>query len=327
MSQLLDLVRERVVIYDGAMGTSILNCNSTPQDYGGIEGCNEYLVFVQPRHRSRRSTPRFLEVGVDVLETDTFGGSLHQAGGVRPRRADLRAQPRPPPSSPAASPTTTRPPATRASSPARSARPACCPPPKTRCSASTASSEVVELFLDQVRGLVDGGAIVLIIETIQDILELKAAVHAILRVRDESGSLRPDPGLRSRSTPAGRMLLGTDIAAALAILEALPVDVVGLNCSTGPEHMREPARYLGEHATRPVAIIPNAGIPINVNGLAVFPLEPEPMARDLREMVEEFGVGIVGGCCGTTPEHLDGAGRRRSGAGPSSAAPARSRCR
>ena len=100
------------------------------------------------------------------------------------------------------------------------------------------------------------------------------------------------------------MLLGTDIAAALAVLEALPVDVVGLNCSTGPEHMREPARYLGEHSTRPVAVIPNAGLPLNVNGLAVYPLAPDEMARDLREMVEQFGVGIVGGCCGTTPEHL-----------------------
>ena len=107
------------------------------------------------------------------------------------------------------------------------------------------------------------------------------------------------------------MLLGTDIAAALNILEHLPVDIIGLNCSTGPDYMREPARYLGEHATKPVAIIPNAGIPINVNGLAVFPMEPEPMARGLREMVEEFQVGLVGGCCGTTPDHLKARRRTR----------------
>ena len=102
---------------------------------------------------------------------------------------------------------------------------------------------------------------------------------------------------------------------------ALPVDVVGLNCSTGPEHMREPARYLGEHSTRPVAVIPNAGLPLNVDGLAVYPLEPDEMARDLREMVEQFGVGIVGGCCGTTPEHL-AALVREIGRRPASARPA-----
>src|SRR5688500_9175160 len=116
------------------------------------------------------------------------------------------------------------------------------------------------------------------------------------------------------------MLLGTEIAAALAILEAIPVDVVGLNCSTGPEHMREPARYLGEHATRPVAIIPNAGLPLNANGLAVYPLGPAEMARDLREMVVQFGVGIVGGCCGTAPVQLTGlvqvVGGRPSSVGP-----------
>src|SRR5919112_6693889 len=164
-------------------------------------------------------------------------------------------------------------------------------------------SEVVELFIDQVKGLADGGVDLFIIETTQDILELKAAVHAILRVRNESGLFIPIQAQVTLDT-SGRMLLGTDIAAALSVLEALPVDVVGLNCSTGPEHMREPARYLGEFSTKPVSVIPNAGLPLNVNGLAVYPLGPDEMARDLCEMVEQFGVGIVGGCCGTTPEHL-----------------------
>ncbi len=134
------------------------------------------------------------------------------------------------------------------------------------------------MFIDQVRGLADGGSDLFIIETTQDILELKAAVHAILRVREETGVHIPIQAQVTLDT-SGRMLLGTDIAAALAVLEALPVDVVGLNCSTGPEHMREPARYLGEHSTRPVSVIPNAGLPINVNGQAVYPLEPDVMAR------------------------------------------------
>ena len=99
------------------------------------------------------------------------------------------------------------------------------------------------------------------------------------------------------------MLLGTDIAAALNVLEHLPIDIIGLNCSTGPDYMREPARYLGEYATKPVAIIPNAGLPINVNGLAVFPMEPEPMARRSPRNGRRIRVGLVGGCCGTTPDH------------------------
>ena len=101
------------------------------------------------------------------------------------------------------------------------------------------------------------------------------------------------------------MLLGTDIASAMTTLESLRVDVLGLNCSTGPEHMREPIRFLTEHATRPVSCIPNAGLPLNTGtGDAVYPLEPEPMATMLAEFVRDFGVRIVGGCCGTTPEHL-----------------------
>src|SRR5437773_4975264 len=101
------------------------------------------------------------------------------------------------------------------------------------------------------------------------------------------------------------MLLGTDIASAMTTLEALKVDVIGLNCSTGPEHMREPVRYLTSHATLPISCIPNAGLPLNTGtGDAVYPLEPAPMAEMLGEFVSDFGVSIVGGCCGTTPEHL-----------------------
>ncbi len=163
--------------------------------------------------------------------------------------------------------------------------------------------EIVDLFTDQIRGLVDGGSDILIIETVQDILELRAAIYAVMKLREAGGRAVPIHASLTLDT-SERMLLGTDIAAGLSILEHLPVDFIGLNCSTGPEYMREPARYLGEYSTRPVAIIPNAGIPINQDGMAVFPLEPDSMARQLREMTESFGVGIVGGCCGTTPDHL-----------------------
>jgi 5-methyltetrahydrofolate--homocysteine methyltransferase len=300
-SAYLDLVRERVVVYDGAMGTSIQRYGLDAAGYGGIEGCNEYLVHHAPAiieeiHAS------FLETGVDVIETDTFGGSLLKLEeyGLGERTYELNR----------AAAELARGVANHYSAKSHPRFVAGSIGPTGLLPASEDPllgnhrfQEVVALFLDQVRGLVDGGADLLLIETTQDILELKAAIHAILRVREERGVALPIQAQVTLDT-AGRMLLGTDIAAALAILEALPVDVVGLNCSTGPEHMREPARYLGEYSTRPVAIIPNAGLPINVDGQAAYPLEPDEMARDLREMVDSFGIGLVGGCCGTTPEHL-----------------------
>src|SRR5207237_8957123 len=103
---------------------------------------------------------------------------------------------------------------------------------------------------------------------------------------------------------SGPRLLGTDIAAVMSTLVALRIDIVGLNCSTGPEYMREPVRFLAENCPLPISTIPNAGIPLNVNGLAVYPMEPEPMAAALREFISEFGVNIVGGCCGSSNEHL-----------------------
>jgi 5-methyltetrahydrofolate--homocysteine methyltransferase len=139
---------------------------------------------------------------------------------------------------------------------------------------------------------------VLLIETSQDILEVKAAVAGIEQLFSEIGRRVP---LQAQVTldVSGRMLLGTDIASAMTTLESLGVDVIGLNCSTGPEHMREPVRYLSEHATLPLSVIPNAGLPLNTGvGEAVYPLEPAPMAEALAEFVRDFGVRIVGGCCG-----------------------------
>src|SRR4029077_8527527 len=145
---------------------------------------------------------------------------------------------------------------------------------------------------------------VLLIETAQDILEVKAALTGFERLFAELGRRVPVQAQVTLDT-SGRMLLGTDIASAIATLEAMRVDVIGLNCSTGPEHMREPIRYMTEHASLPISVIPNAGLPLNPGrGEAIYPLEPLPMAGMLREFVEEFGVRIVGGCCGTTPEDL-----------------------
>ncbi len=163
--------------------------------------------------------------------------------------------------------------------------------------------ELSETFREQAVGLIRGGVDLLLIETSQDILEVKAAIIGIHKAFDETQVYLPIQAQVTLDT-TGRMLLGTDINASLAILEGMGIDVIGLNCSTGPEHMREPIRILGENSTLPVSCIPNAGLPLNVDGQAVYPLEPEPYANDMYEFVTKHNVSIVGGCCGTTPEHL-----------------------
>ncbi|HUE75477.1 MAG TPA: homocysteine S-methyltransferase family protein, partial [Chloroflexota bacterium] len=167
---------------------------------------------------------------------------------------------------------------------------------------NTTFEQLAGFYGQQAQALVEGGADLLIIETQQDLLETKAAIVGSRRAFKSMGRSVPLQVQVTLDT-SGRMLLGTDIAAVLATLEALRVDVIGLNCSTGPEHMREPVRYLCENTTRLISVIPNAGLPINVGGQAVYPLEAEPLAAALAEFVTEFGVNIVGGCCGTTPEH------------------------
>ena len=302
MSTFLNLVRQRPVIYDGSMGATILNMQLSAEDYGGKEGCNDYLSVIRPDiiegiHAS------YLEAGCDVLETNSFGGSLIKLEeyGIGEQTYDLNRAAAALARRVADQYSTEKHPRFVAGSIGPSGL---LPASDDPMLGNHRFQQIVDLFLDQVRGLVDGGSDVLIIETVQDILELKAVIHAAQRVFAEKGRAIP---IQASITldKSGRMLLGTDIAAALNIMEHLPVDIIGLNCSTGPDYMREPARYLGEYSTKPVSIIPNAGIPQNVNGLAVFPMEPEPMARDLREMVENFDVGIVGGCCGTTPDHIE----------------------
>ncbi len=163
--------------------------------------------------------------------------------------------------------------------------------------------ELADVFREQALGLIRGGVDLILIETSQDILEVKAMIHGILQAFQETGIFLPIQAQVTLDT-TGRMLLGTDIQAALTILEGLPIDVIGLNCSTGPDYMREPIRFLGEQSTLPVSCIPNAGLPLNVDGQAVYPLEPQPFAETLVEYVDKYKINVVGGCCGTTPEHL-----------------------
>ncbi|MGI8510136.1 MAG: methionine synthase [Gemmatimonadaceae bacterium] len=294
----------RVLVYDGAMGTNIQLYHLTPEDFGGkdLEGCNDNLVLTRPDVISAIHES-FLEVGCDVVETCTLHstprrleewGLLGKAEELNIKAAQIAR---------AACDKYATP--DRPRFVAGSMGPTGMLPSSTDAVLSNVSfAELAENYYAQGKALVEGGVDVLLIETSQDILEVKAAVAGLERVFAEIGRRVP---IQAQITLdiSGRMLLGTDIASAMTTLESLRVDVIGLNCSTGPEHMREPVRYLAEHARLPLSVVPNAGLPINTGvGEAVYPLEPEPLADALAEFVRDFGVRIVGGCCGTTPEHL-----------------------
>ena len=300
----LDALEKKVLVYDGAMGTSLQKQNLTAEHFGGekYNGCNDYLVISYPEaveavHRS------FLEVGVDVLETNTFRSNriTMQEYGLQDRVIEINE-------------TASQLARTLADEYARqtgqprfvagSIGPSGKLPSANDPELSNVGfDELADVFREQAIGLIHGGVDVLLIETSQDILEVKAAIRGIHRAFEETGVYLPIQAQVTLDT-TGRMLLGTDVNAALAILEGMGIDVIGLNCSTGPEHMREPIRILGENAALPVSCIPNAGLPLNVDGQAVYPLEPEPFANDLYEFVTKHNISIVGGCCGTTPEHL-----------------------
>lgn len=303
MSRFLETLSQRVLIYDGAMGTNIQSYQLSAEDYGGqaTEGCNEYLILTKPSVIEEIHTG-FMEAGCDVLESDTFTGSrlkLEEYGlGTRTHEINLAAA------------RLARGIADRYSTPeqprfvAGSVGPTgMLPSSNDPLLSNITYRQLVDIFQEQAAALLEGGVDVLLIETSQDILEVRAAITGLRRAMRQVGRSVPIQAQVSLDT-SGRMLLGTDIAAVMHTLVALRVDVIGLNCSTGPEHMREPVRYLSENCPLPISTIPNAGLPLNVNGLAVYPMEPEPMAEALREFITELGVNIVGGCCGNSHEHL-----------------------
>jgi 5-methyltetrahydrofolate--homocysteine methyltransferase len=303
-SPYLQALERRVLVYDGAMGTNIQRYNLSAEDFGGkeLEGCNDHLVLTRP-DVIREIHESFLAVGCDVVETCTFQSTprrLHEWGlGDKVREINVAAA------------RLARAAADKYSTPDKPRFVAASMGPTGMLPSSSdpmlsqiTYDELAQNYYEQAKYLVEGGVDLLLIETSQDILEVKAAVAGIEKLFAEIGRRLP---IQTQVTldVSGRMLLGTDIASAMTTLESLKVDVIGLNCSTGPEHMREPVRYLSEHATLPLSVIPNAGLPINTGvGEAVYPLEPGPMATALSEFVKDFGVRIVGGCCGTTPAHL-----------------------
>jgi 5-methyltetrahydrofolate--homocysteine methyltransferase len=280
------------------MGATLEQFELTEEDYGGLAGkCHEALILNRPDviegvHSS------MLDAGAEVLETDTFQASRLKLGewGLADYTVEIN---------------------TKAAEIARKAAgeqrfvagsigpTGFLPASEDPSLGQIKFGELVEIFAEQAGGLIDGGADLIIIETAQDILEVKAAIFGAREAFKTTGRTLPIHTSVSLLPNGGKMLLGTDISSVLTTLEALKADVIGLNCSTGPEDMRDAIRFLGEFCSVPVACVPNAGLPLQgPDGETIFPERPGPLADALSEFVERYGVGVVGGCCGTTPEHI-----------------------
>ena len=288
----------RVVIFDGAMGTSLQLAGLSAEDFGGpqLEGCNEALVLSRPDavsavHRA------FLEVGVDVIETDAFGafGVVLAEYGLENRVREINL----------AAARIARQAADEAATDGRPRWVAGNLGPGTRFPTLGQIPYVAlrDSYEEQAAALLAGGVDILIIETVFDLLQAKAAMNACTRAMVAAGRRVP---LQVQVTIelTGRMLPGTEIGAALAALEAMRPDVIGLNCATGPAEMGEAVRHLAQHCRVPVAVQPNAGLPTVVDGAMHYDLTPDALADHLERFVTELGVNVIGGCCGTTPDHL-----------------------
>lgn len=327
MNALVEALSQRVLIYDGAMGTQIQAAHLNPDDFtlydrpeypevvrraaerlGGklLDGCNEILNLTRPDvvesiHR------RYLEAGADLIETNTFGATSivlaeyqipelveeisRAAGEIARRAADAMSTPDRP----------------------RFVVGAVGPGTKLVSLGQTTFAVLESTYCDAFRAMLETGADAILIETAQDLLMAKAAVVGATRAMDEAGRRVP-LFVQVTMEQTGTMLLGSDIAAALNSLEAFPqVTAIGLNCATGPVEMTPHVRFLSQNSTRPISVLPNAGLPVMEGGRAVYKLSPDELADHLEHFVRDLGVAMVGGCCGTTPEHIRVVAERLSG--------------
>ena len=296
MPTFLQIVRDRVVVYDGAMGTNIQLRNPTLDDYWGKENCSEVLVLSRP-DIIRDVHADFLKVGCDVVETNTFGGTrtvltefdladrvreINLAAAKLAREVAQQFSTKDKPRFVAGSmgPTT-----------------------KLPSLGHITFDAMVAAYEEQAAALIEGGVDILLIETAQDLLQAKIATVGVLEAMRKTGKRLPVT-VQVTLQESGTMLLGTEIGAALTALEPYDVDIIGLNCATGPAEMNEAVRYLALNSTKEVSVLPNAGLPQNEGGHAVYKLTPEELAKFHKHFVVDYGVRIVGGCCGTKPEHI-----------------------
>jgi 5-methyltetrahydrofolate--homocysteine methyltransferase len=298
MSDFLKTLGERVVVFDGAMGTNLQVQNLSVDDYGGaqFEGCPEYLLVSRPE-AVERVHAGFLEVGCDVIETDSFGSIPYVLDeyGIGPMAYELSVK---------AAQLAKRI-ASDFSTKERTRWVAGSMGPGTKSPTlgHIAYADVKAAYGVQARGLLDGGCDLLVVETCQDLLQTKATLAAIFEEFKRRGGRVP-VFAQVTIEPWGTMLPGTEISAALTALEPFPIDVIGMNCGTGPRNMAESLRYLCENARMPVSVLPNAGLPEVKDGKMHYDETPEAFATQVEHFARDLGASVVGGCCGTTPEHL-----------------------
>ena len=295
-TDLLDTLSQRVMVGDGAMGTQLQAADLTLDDFNNLEGCNEILNETRPDvietiHRN------YFEAGADAVETNTFGCNLSNLGDydIADMIRDLSQK----------GTAIARRVADEMSTPDRRRYVLGSMGPGTKLPTlgHTEYAVIRDAYLEAALGMLESGADAILVETCQDLLQLKAAVLGSRRAMAQFGRHIPIIAHVTVET-TGTMLLGSEIGAALTAVEPLGIDMIGLNCATGPAEMSEHLRYLSQNARTPVSVMPNAGLPVlGANG-AEYPLQPDELAEALSGFVTEYGLSLVGGCCGTTPEHI-----------------------
>jgi 5-methyltetrahydrofolate--homocysteine methyltransferase len=298
MKGFLDRLKEKVIVFDGATGTHLQEQSLTADDFGGesLNGCNEYLGLSKPS-AVKKVHQDYLLAGCDVIETNTFGSSsIVLAEYALARRAYEITL---------ANARIARNMATEFSTVAHPRYVAGSMGPTTKLPSlgHIGFRDMAEAYRVQARGLLDGGVDLLCIETAQDMLQLKAALVGVFECFEDVGRRVPVIASITIET-VGTMLLGTEVSAALVTLEPFDVDVIGMNCATGPKEMSDHVRVLTASSPRPIFVMPNAGLPENIGGRAHYRLSPGEFTEFLGHFVRDLGVNIVGGCCGTTPEHI-----------------------
>ncbi len=294
----LETVNERVVVFDGAFGTYVQDQSLTADDFGGqhLEGCNELLAITRPDLIAKMHED-FLTVGVDALETATFGSfsTVLAEYGIADRAHEMTL-------------TAARIAREVANSYESDGRPryvagSVGPGTKLPSLGHISFVELRDTYEEHARALIEGGVDLLLIETCMDLLQIKSAMQGGRRAMKALGREVPIQVQVTMET-TGRMLVGTEIGAALTALLAMKPDVIGINCATGPAEMQEHLRHLSQHSPIPISVLPNAGLPSVVDGRTHYDLTPAQLAEFHRHHVQDLGIRVVGGCCGTTPEHL-----------------------
>lgn len=301
-SSFLKALEQRVLLFDGAMGTSIHACTDCKtEDYLGRDNCTDILVRSRP-DMIQRIHEGFLAVGADVVETDTFGTNKLVAADFDEEMVgwvyDLNVEAATIARAACAKYSTREQPRFVAGSIG--------PGTKLITLGNTSWEAMLDSYREQARGLIDGGVDCLVVETAQDLLQVKCAINACLDALGAARKSHEDIPILVSVTmeTTGTMLLGSDMAAVVNALKPFPIASLGLNCATGPTEMAEHIAYLSQHWNRPFSVVPNAGLPILVDGRTEYPLRPDAFAVAMRRFLDEFGAGIVGGCCGTTVEHI-----------------------